>query len=115
MGRSTSLFKLIVETDSLEEVSEALGWCHAEMLVDNRHALIVSLRQTKGEVEPTGMNDASQCFEARLNLPPFPAGDHRLRPEDPIAEVGLSQAGPQSSFANQITANHRTNYSTNLL
>jgi hypothetical protein len=110
MGRSTSLIKLIVETNSLEEVGKALGWGHAEMLVDDRHALIISLRQIEREVEPTGTNDASQCFKARLNLAPFPAGDHGLRLCDPIAKAGLSQARPQPSFANQITANHRSRF-----
>jgi hypothetical protein len=115
MGRSAPLFKSIVETNSLEEVREAFGWGHPEMLVDDCNGLIISLRQLKGEIEPTRTNDASQCFEARLNLPTFPAGDHGLRLQDPIPEVSLGQAGPQPSFANQITANHGSNYSTNLL
>jgi hypothetical protein len=79
MDRSAALLESIVETNSLEEVREAFGRGHTEMLVDDRHGLIISLRQLKGEVEPTRSNDASQCFEARLNLPTFPAGDHGLR------------------------------------
>jgi hypothetical protein len=107
MDGSTSLFKSVVKANSLEKVRETFSGGHAEMLVDDCNGLVISLRQLKGEIEPTRTNDESQCFEARLNLPTFPACDHRLRLSDPFTEFGLGQAGPKPSFANQISANHR--------
>jgi hypothetical protein len=58
------------------------------------------------EIQSAPTDHLPQCFEARVNLPSFPASDNGLGFFDPRSELDLRQACAQSGLPDQIATHH---------
>ena len=85
------------------------------LLDDVSEVRLVVVRHPEGELEAAGADQLPQRLEARLDVAPFPAGDLRLRPLHPPAELGLGDPGPQPRLLEQICTDHQYEYAISLV
>ena len=78
------------------------------MLINDRDARFIMLRQAEAEIESTRTNDSPHGLEARANLATLPASDDRLRLAEVPSELNLGEPRPEPGFANQVATHHAT-------
>src|SRR5665213_1431215 len=100
------LLATFVESDACHEIGESFGWCHSKMLINDRYVRLIKLGHEEREIESTRAHYVAYGFKTRRYVVTFPAGYHGLRFPEACAQFGLSQAGPQSGFFDQVSTHH---------
>ena len=65
--------------------------------------------------EASASNGLPKSLEAGDNTTSLPTGDDRLWLADPLAQLGLRQAGSEPRFSDQVSTHHMSQYSTYVL